>query len=622
MLKKKECKMSKRLKSTLIACTVTFVWFILMCVVLASVDFLYLISYYGTFLIMDIITKLLCICSVPTMFITVYEGLCKEDTSWFKYIVAAIFVVVFVCVFNGFNNVEYRWGAQRLDKMGMPIILVGAFITLLTLAFTGGISYGIFKLFGKVCNNKPIVKYISVFVFLLFFPIICQLLFVLYGYSGYYGNSVFVCYCNVFIYRCDYSTLSFFVITHIFENASFDTVSSVSRKLGIFLPTILAILPMAFIVLRGRCASKTDVKSLKIKSKIDASFIANFAPVLMMTLSGIIYNILQKKEQSYFGEIAIIVGSVISSVFFLIFYETQRKEKSVIKYIQLITIQYLFGFFAFASLFNIYAEYLIYLFIPAIICMITCLITELKGKPLTQIIASGIRKLSEKTQGDRVKAEKISEIKSRTKIRLGGRIFAGSWFMMMFAGIIYDALTGLVAFTVIGAILVIGPITYGLAKTEANVITGKKEQADLADLFSGFSENFTQSIVLWLLQNIFLALWSMLFVILGIIKYYAYSMSFYIQQQSANKNWKYALDESNRLMCGNKFKLFLLDLSFIGWYMLGGMCFGIGILFVIPYHRTARAAFFDSLISANKIKEERLPAESKYNEACECTETV
>lgn len=617
--------MNKRLKSTLIACTVTFVWFILMCVVLASVDFLYLISYYGRLellLIMDTITKLLCICSVPTMFITVYEGLCKEDTSWFKYIVAAIFVVVFVCVFDGFNNVEYRWGVQWLDKMGMPIIPVGAFITLLTLALTGGISYGIFKLFGKVCNNKPIVKYISVFVFLLVFPIICQLLFVLYGYSDYHGNSVFVYCCNVFIYRCDYSQLSFFVIANIFNNASFDTVSSVSRKLGIFLPTILAILPMAFIVLRGRCASKTDVKSLKIKSKIDASFIANFAPLLMKTLSGIIYNILQKKEQSYFGEIAIIVGSVISSVFFLILYETQRKEKSVIKYIQLITIQYLYGFFAFAFHFNIYVEYLIYLPIPAVICMIICLITELKGKPLTQIIASGIRKLSEKPQGDRVKAEKLSEIKSRTKIRLGGRIFAGSWFMMMFAGIIYDALTGFVAFTVIGAILIIGPITYGLAKTEANVITGKKEQADLADLFSGFSENFTQSIVLWLLQNIFLALWSMLFVILGIIKYYAYSMSFHIQQQSANKNWKYALDESNRLMYGNKFKLFLLDLSFIGWYMLGSICLGIGILFVIPYHRTARAAFFDSLISADKIKEERLPAESKYNEACECTETV
>lgn len=237
--------MSKRLKSTLIASSVTFVWFILMCVDLVFLSRIeYDSTYYDTLpgillLLMGVITKLLCICSVPTLFIAVYERLHKEDESWFKYIVAAIFVVVFVCVFNGFGYYDYRWGNQRLDKMGMPIILVGAFITLLTLVLTGGISYGIFKLFGKVCNNKPIVKYISVFVFLLVFPIVCQLLFVLYGYSDYVGNSVFVYCCNVFIYRCDYSQLSFFLIANIFQNASFDTVRSVSRKLGIFLPTIL-----------------------------------------------------------------------------------------------------------------------------------------------------------------------------------------------------------------------------------------------------------------------------------------------------------------------------------------------------------------------------------------------
>ncbi len=94
--------MSKRLKSALIASSVTFVWFILMCVDLVFLSRIeYDSTYYDTLpgillLLMGVITKLLCICSVPTLFIAVYERLHKEDESWFKYIVAAISVAVFI----------------------------------------------------------------------------------------------------------------------------------------------------------------------------------------------------------------------------------------------------------------------------------------------------------------------------------------------------------------------------------------------------------------------------------------------------------------------------------------------------------------------------------------------
>ena len=50
-------------------------------------------------------------------------------------------------------------------------------------------------------------------------------------------------------------------------------------------------------------------------------------------------------------------------------------------------------------------------------------------------------------------------------------------------------------------------------------------------------------------------------------------------------------------MSGNKMRLFLLDLSFIGWFLLGLITFGIAFLWITPYWNTARAAFYEDLMS-------------------------
>ena len=55
------------------------------------------------------------------------------------------------------------------------------------------------------------------------------------------------------------------------------------------------------------------------------------------------------------------------------------------------------------------------------------------------------------------------------------------------------------------------------------------------------------------------------------------------------------ITESRRIMSGNKMRLFLLDLSFIGWYIVGALCFGIGTLWVNAYHQMARANFYEDL---------------------------
>ena len=193
-----------------------------------------------------------------------------------------------------------------------------------------------------------------------------------------------------------------------------------------------------------------------------------------------------------------------------------------------------------------------------------------------------------------------SVLRANARKQLGNEIFGKTWLMMVLACFIFSALQGLAASTVVGSIIVLGPLSYGFCRMLVKLVCGKNN-VDFADFVVGFTENFTQSLLLGLLSNLFIFLWSLLFVIPGIIKAYSYSMCFFIQQQSANKDWKYCLDKSKELMEGNKMKLFLLDLSFLGWYILGSLCFGIGVLFVIPYHQTPRANFYMNLVADKAI---------------------
>lgn len=140
---------------------------------------------------------------------------------------------------------------------------------------------------------------------------------------------------------------------------------------------------------------------------------------------------------------------------------------------------------------------------------------------------------------------------------------------------------------------------YGVSRVTVNTVRGKP--VNIVETFCGFTESFSDSIVLNLLQSIYVALWSLLFFVPGIIKSYAYSMAFYIQQENSNKSASDCLSESQKLMKGHKWQLFCLDLSFIGWYIVGSLCFGVGVFFVIPYHQTARANFYMALTAEEFI---------------------
>ena len=90
-------------------------------------------------------------------------------------------------------------------------------------------------------------------------------------------------------------------------------------------------------------------------------------------------------------------------------------------------------------------------------------------------------------------------------------------------------------------------------------------------------------------------LWSLLFIIPGIIKSYEYAIIPYILADDATISTNDAFKRAKVLMTGNKWRLFKLEFSFIGWGLLCCLTFGVGVLFLMPYLNAAMAEFYVEL---------------------------
>lgn len=126
--------------------------------------------------------------------------------------------------------------------------------------------------------------------------------------------------------------------------------------------------------------------------------------------------------------------------------------------------------------------------------------------------------------------------------------------------------------------------------------------------FSLGFDNWIHNVLGMLLTSVFIVLWSLLFLIPGIIKCFSYAMTPYILVEHPEMSVNKAIDESIYLMDGHKFDYFYLALSFIGWIILSIMSFGIGFFWLIPYMQTTMAAFYADL-KKEKNRETVLEAE-------------
>lgn len=162
----------------------------------------------------------------------------------------------------------------------------------------------------------------------------------------------------------------------------------------------------------------------------------------------------------------------------------------------------------------------------------------------------------------------------------------------------------------VGEFLIISAIYYGFIRMTILIINQVEYKFDEV-LISGFKNQYSKNIGTYILMTIYIFLWALLFIIPGFIKSYAYSMSFYLRNKEPDLTSSEVITKSQELMKGHKCKLFILDLSYIGWYLLSFLTFGILALWVVPRHFTARTLLFNEIYRGENVIKEEEPANSQ-----------
>lgn len=150
---------------------------------------------------------------------------------------------------------------------------------------------------------------------------------------------------------------------------------------------------------------------------------------------------------------------------------------------------------------------------------------------------------------------------------------------------------GIVAiFSIFYSIFIAYPIMVGKNRF---FMASREEDPELRNIFYAFTSGSYFNIVKsTFLVDLYTALWSLLFVIPGIIKHYEYFFVPYILSENPQIESRRAFELSREMSNGRKWDIFVMELSFLGWYLLGTLCCGIGILFVSPYYQATLAELY------------------------------
>ena len=142
-------------------------------------------------------------------------------------------------------------------------------------------------------------------------------------------------------------------------------------------------------------------------------------------------------------------------------------------------------------------------------------------------------------------------------------------------------------------ILIVNPLLMG---TQKFFVVNLHDKAKVKHVAFAFDHNYRNVVKTLFMRDLYVFLWSLLFVIPGIVKAYEYRMVPYLLAENPSMNFNEALVLSSKMMYGQKWKTFVLDLSFIGWNILSSMTFGLlGIFFVAPYQNMTNAALYEAL---------------------------
>ena len=163
----------------------------------------------------------------------------------------------------------------------------------------------------------------------------------------------------------------------------------------------------------------------------------------------------------------------------------------------------------------------------------------------------------------------------------------------------------------IGGLILGGPLVMGYIAVILTIVRGGEPKVE--KMFENFSGRFVSNMALFVLQYLYTFLWSMLFIIPGIVKSYSYAMAYYIQCDNPEMGANEAITRSREMMNGHKWQLFCLHFSFFGWILLSVLTCGLLLIMVTPYMNAATAEFYE------KLKRDELIAKGIDPDATEAT---
>ena len=114
----------------------------------------------------------------------------------------------------------------------------------------------------------------------------------------------------------------------------------------------------------------------------------------------------------------------------------------------------------------------------------------------------------------------------------------------------------------------------------------------VSHLFHGFGSGYLNLVGVQFVTGIIILLWSLLFLVPGIIASYQYRMVPYLLSENPHMDGKEARRLSTQMTEGRKWDIFVLDLSFLGWYLVGLICLIVGVLLIPPYQYATNAELY------------------------------
>lgn len=178
-------------------------------------------------------------------------------------------------------------------------------------------------------------------------------------------------------------------------------------------------------------------------------------------------------------------------------------------------------------------------------------------------------------------------------------LFAAIWAIQDCArsfDAVFESIGVLVAF------FVMPNLCYGFNVGMLRLAAGR--ESTVKEMFgAGFTERYGRVLAQALLTTIYVLLWSLLLLIPGIVKAYSYALTYYIAEEHPELAPDTCIERSMAMMRGHKWELFMLHLSFLGWWLvafiLGVFTFGIGLivgmLWLIPWMKMAEVQFYEQL---------------------------